>query len=217
MYTGLIEEIGEIKEVKKSESSLYFRVAAKKVIEGLKIGDSVAINGACQTVIEMTDRDFIVFASSETLSITTFDTYKTGTKVNLERTMRLSDRLDGHLVSGHVDGTAVLMKSERKGEGHELTFSADTRFFSQIVKKGSITVDGISLTVADIEGDTFKIAVIPHTFNSTTLKHLKIGGKVNIETDMIAKYVEKYLSSNHNNRNKDSHVDMSLLERNGFL
>lgn len=216
MYTGLIEEIGEIIEIKKSDKSLYLKFAAKKILETLKIGDSVGINGTCQTVIEISDRDFTVFASSETISITTFDTFKTATKVNLERTMRLSDRLEGHMVSGHVDGTAIVKKIEQVGESKEITFETKPEFFTQIVKKGSITIDGISLTIADIEALTFKIAVIPHTFYSTTLQYRKIGDKVNIETDMIAKYVEKYLSSNHNT-NKDSNINTSLLERNGFL
>lgn len=213
MFTGLIEEIGEISSIKKADKSLYLTIKASKIPDGLKIGDSVGVNGACQTVIEFDEASFKVFASEETLSVTTFNDFKIGTKVNLERTMRLSDRLDGHLVSGHVDGTANVESIKNQGEAFEFTFKTKPEFFTQIVKKGSITVDGISLTVAHSDTDTFKIAVIPHTFKSTNLQFLRTGDRVNIETDMIAKYVEKYLSSNHNN----SKIDMNLLERNGFL
>lgn len=213
MYTGLIEEIGEISGLKKADKSLYLTVKASKITEGLKIGDSVGINGACQTVVECSPSSFTVFASNETLEVTTFNDFKIGTKVNLEKTMRLSDRLDGHLVSGHVDGTAAVKSVQKAGEAYDFIFEADSCFFTQIVIKGSITIDGISLTIADVSGCTFKVTVIPHTYKSTTLQYLKSGDRVNIETDMIAKYVEKYLSSNHNNSN----IDMNLLERNGFL
>lgn len=213
MYTGLIEEIGEISGLKKADKSLYLTVKASKIPEGLKIGDSVGINGACQTVVDYNTSSFTVFASNETLEVTTFNDFKIGTKVNLEKTMRLSDRLDGHLVSGHVDGTAIVKSIQKAGEALDFVFEVAPHFFTQIVKKGSIAIDGISLTVADVSDSTFKITVIPHTYKSTNLQYLKSGSRVNIETDMIAKYVEKYLSSNHNNSN----IDMNLLERNGFL
>lgn len=213
MYTGLIEEIGTISQTNFTDGSLYLNIDCHKVLDGLKIGDSVAVNGACQTVIEITEKSFRVFASSETLSLTTFCDFKAGQKVNLERTMRLSDRLDGHLVSGHVDGTAVIKYIKTVGETTEFTFETSSALAKQIVKKGSVTVDGISLTVADIQGCEFKIAVIPHTLKNTILQYLKIGGRVNLETDMIAKYIEKYLLSNDNNSN----IDTNFLERNGFL
>lgn len=213
MYTGLIEETGRISDIKTSGGSMYLTVECQKVLDGMKIGDSIAINGACQTVIEFSKNSFKVFASFETLNITTFKDFKTSTEVNLERTMRLSDRLDGHLVSGHVDGTAKVLSFKKVEEAYKFTFEIDSELSKQIVKKGSITIDGISLTVAEISGNIFSIAIIPHTFQTTTLRNLKIGDKVNIETDTIAKYIEKYLLSNDNS----SKIDTNFLERNGFL
>lgn len=217
MFTGLIEEIGTITELKKADNSLYLTVSCKKVLDGIKIGDSIAINGACQTVIEFTGNSFKVFASSETLEVTAFNFLKTGKKVNLERTLRLCDRLDGHMVSGHVDGTGTVKNIVKSGEAFIFTFETSENLAKQIVKKGSVSIDGISLTIADINDVSFSIAVIPHTLHNTTLQYLNTGDKVNIETDIIAKYVEKYLLSNNNISNKTTSVSMDLLERNGFL
>lgn len=213
MFTGLIQEIGKIKAIKHSNDSIILTISAKNVLKEVKIGDSIAINGACQTVIEFDNDSFTVFASPETLSVTTFSSFKTGDIVNLERTLRLCDRLDGHMVSGHVDGIATLRSKNKSGNAFEFIFETENRLCKQIVKKGSVTIDGISLTIADITDDLFKIAVIPHTYENTNLHTLNIGDNVNIETDIIAKYVEKYLSSNDNRSN----IDMNFLERNGFL
>lgn len=217
MYTGLIEEIGTISNIQKSDNSVYLTIDCAKVLDGIKIGDSISINGACQTVTEFNGKSFKVFASSETLSVTTFKSFKTGQKVNLERTMRLCDRLDGHLVSGHVDGIADVKEIKKIGETTEFYFETSKEHARQIVKKGSVTIDGISLTVAEIKDNCFKIAVIPHTIKSTNLQYLKLKDRVNLETDMIAKYIEKYLLSNDNSNNTDARIDMNLLERNGFL
>lgn len=213
MFTGLIQEVGTVEIIKKSNASIILTVKADKVLNDVRIGDSIAINGACQTVIELNDSTFSVFVSAETLSVTTFSKFKVGSVVNLERTLRLSDRLDGHMVSGHVDGIAKLCAKNKVGDAYEFIFEAENRLCKQIVKKGSVTIDGISLTVADITDKLFKIAVIPHTYENTNLYTLTIGDNVNIETDIIAKYVEKYLSSNDNRSN----IDMNFLERNGFL
>ena len=216
MFTGLVEETGKIASLKKADSSLYITVQCSKVLDGLKIGDSIAINGACQTVIEFTQDSFTVFASCETLSVTTFSSFKEGRIVNLERTLRLCDRLDGHLVSGHVDGTAIITKIVKSGDTTEFTLDVPSELVSQMVKKGSVTVDGISLTIAAINNKDITIAVIPHTLKSTNLAYLKVNDRVNIETDMIGKYVEKYLLSN-DNINKTSNISIDLLERNGFV
>lgn len=213
MFTGLIQEIGTVKTVTHSNNSIVLTVNAEKVLKEIKIGDSVAINGACQTVIKFDTKSFTVFVSPETLSVTTFSSFKVGKILNLERTLRLCDRLDGHMVSGHVDGIATLRNKNRTGDAFEFIFETENKLCKQIVKKGSITIDGISLTVADITDTLFKIAVIPHTYEKTNLHTLSIGDNVNIETDIIAKYVEKYLSSNDNR----STIDMNFLERNGFL
>ncbi|MBS4760626.1 MAG: riboflavin synthase [Clostridium sp.] len=213
MFTGLIEEIGIISNIKKQNSSVLLTVKCKKILDGLKIGDSVGINGACQTVTEINTSEFSVFASYETLAVTNFTNLKVGDEVNLERTLRLSDRLDGHIVSGHIDGIAKVTSVEKIGETTKFSFETSHELAKQIVKKGSVSIDGISLTVADINKNVFSIAVIPHTLKSTTLHNLRIGSSVNLETDMIAKYVEKYLLPNDNNSN----IDADFLERNGFI
>ena len=213
MFTGLIQETGIISDIESQSDSRILAIKPNKVLKDLKVGDSIAIDGACQTVIQYNSDEFRVFVSSETLAVTTFSKYKIGTIVNLERTLRLCDRLDGHLVSGHVDGIAQLSKKNNVGDTTELYFDIPDKLTSQVVKKGSVTINGVSLTVADIVDNTIKIAVIPHTLSETNLNSLKIGDNVNIETDMIGKYVEKYLLSNHNSSN----IDMNFLERNGFL
>ena len=213
MFTGLTEEIGTILSVKKTAGGLYLTIQSNIAINSLKIGDSIAINGACQTVTDISSDNFSVYATPETLSVTNFKEYTQGTKVNLERPIKLSDRLDGHIVSGHIDGTAVIADIIKHGESFEFTFNTKEEFLKQIIKKGSVTIDGISLTVADKNNNSFKIAIIPHTYTATTLQYKKVNDTVNIETDIIAKYIENYLSSNHNNSN----IDLDLLERNGFL
>ena len=213
MFTGLIQEAGKIVLIERNNNSLILTISANKVLNELKIGDSIAINGACQTVIEFDNQTFKIFVSSETLAVTTFGQLKIGSIVNLERTLRLCDRLDGHLVSGHVDCVGVFEKKSNVGETTEMFFRIPEEYCTQVVKKGSISINGVSLTVANIDKNIIKIAVIPHTIENTNLKELKTGDNVNIETDMMAKYVEKYLSSTHNSSN----IDLSLLERNGFL
>ena len=213
MFTGLIEEIGIISKIEKKDSSVYLTVECKKVLDSIKIGDSIAINGACQTVIEFSNSWFSVFASYETLLVTNFSDLKVGDHVNLERTLRLCDRLDGHMVTGHVDEKAKIEKIEKIGESTKFSISVSNSISQQIVKKGSITIDGISLTVANINNNVFDIAVIPHTLKSTTLQFRKKGDIVNVETDIISKYVEKYLSSNDNK----TKINMDFLERNGFI
>lgn len=214
MFTGLIEEIGTIEKISSIGNDIEFTIACNKILTGLKIGDSVAINGACQTVIEYTNSSFTVFATSETLKITNFSKLKLGDKVNLEKALRLSDGLDGHIVTGHIDGIAQISSIVSDSNTHFLTIELPENLIKQVVKKGSITIDGISLTIADANSSSIKLAIIPHTYDNTNLKYKKINDTVNIETDIIAKYIEKYLYSNNNNT---SNISMDLLERNGFL
>ncbi len=214
MFTGLVEEIGVISSIQNINNALYINVTANKIIKGLKIGDSIAINGACQTVIDLKGNEFKVYASNETVNVTNFLSYKKGSFVNLERPLKLDARLDGHIVSGHIDTTAKIYAIRQIAETREFEFEIDMKYKNQLVPKGSISVDGISLTIADVTDNKFKITVIPHTYNSTTMKYLKIGDIVNIETDIIGKYIENYLSSNDNINNN---ITIDLLERNGFL
>ena len=211
MFTGIIEEIGEIKNFHLSPNGARLEISCKKVLENVQLGDSIAINGCCQTVVEFSTTTFCVEVSPETLNITTFSNLKVGQKVNLERALTPSTRMGGHIVQGHVDLTGVLLKTEKLDNFYNMYFkTTDTKY---IVQKGSITINGISLTVADTNETCFKIAVIPHTYNNTTLQNTKIGEVVNIETDILGRYIEKFLSANNN---KKSNISMEFLIENGF-
>lgn len=208
MFTGIIEEIGEIKNF---QHNTVLEVSCHKILEDVKLGDSIAINGVCQTVIEFSKISFKVEVSPETLVVTNFSQLKAGMKVNLERALTPTTRMGGHIVQGHVDQTGELLKVEKLDNFYNMYFeTADTKY---IVKKGSITVNGISLTVADVNETCFKIAVIPHTFENTTLSGLKIGETVNIETDILGRYIEKFLSPQDNK----SKISMEFLRENGFV
>ncbi len=208
MFTGIIEEIGEIKNF---QHNTVLEVSCHKILEDVKLGDSIAINGVCQTVIEFSKISFKVEVSPETLAVTNFSQLKAGMKVNLERALTPTTRMGGHIVQGHVDQTGELLKVEKLDNFYNMYFeTADTKY---IVKKGSITVNGISLTVADVNETCFKIAVIPHTFENTTLSGLKIGETVNIETDILGRYIEKFLSLQDNK----SKISMEFLRENGFV
>lgn len=213
MFTGIIEEIGTVLAIRKNNNSAYIKIHANVVLEDTKIGDSISVSGACQTVI-VKDKDFFeIFTSSETLKLTTLGDLKPGDKVNLERAMKLSSRLGGHIVSGHVDTKVTLISKKNIGEANELVFKAPAEQLRQVVKKGSVTIDGISLTVADTFDDKFSVAVIPHTFENTTLGYLHEGDFANLETDLLSKYIEKYLLSDHNK----SAISMDFLKENGFF
>ena len=215
MFTGIIEETGTVKSFSKEKNGAKLIINANIVLENTKIGDSIAINGVCQTVTEIANDNFSVMVSDETLSVTTFENLKTADKVNLERALTLQSRLGGHIVSGHVDCTGKLVSKEYLSGFYNLYFEIPKNFTKYIVFKGSITINGISLTVADIESDIIKIAIIPHTFENTNLKYLNTGDKINIETDILAKYVENLLKLNDNDKN--SKIDMKFLEENGFV
>lgn len=207
MFSGLSEEIGLIKSFKKTKDGATIEIEASKILEDIKIGDSISINGACQSVVDFGANWFKVETTNETL--TTIKPLKTGDKVNLERALKLNGRLGGHLVSGHVDFTAVVKEIINDGFSKRIKFSAQTKY---IVKKGSITVDGISLTVSNVEKDAFEVSLIPQTLKDTTLKDLKINDYVNVEVDMLAKYVEKFLFKEDNS----SKITENFLKENGF-
>lgn len=211
MFTGIIEEIGEINNFNLSPNGARLEISCQKVLENVQLGDSIAINGCCQTVIEFKSNSFSVEVSPETLKVTNFSKLKQGQKVNLERALTPTTRMGGHIVQGHVDLTGTLLKVEKLDNFYNMYFeTTDTKF---IVQKGSITVNGISLTVADVNETCFKIAVIPHTYQNTTLNKTQIGEIVNIETDILGRYIEKFLSVNNN---KKSNISMEFLIENGF-
>ena len=196
MFTGIVEEIGTIKSFDGSK----LVVECVKVLENTQIGDSIAIDGCCQTVVSMTNTTFSADVSAETLKIT--KGFKSGEKVNLERALTPQTRMGGHIVQGHVDGTAKYLGN--------MTFQLSSELDKYVVYKGSITVNGVSLTVSENENKTFAVAVIPHTLEKTNLKFLKPGDLVNIETDILGRYVEKFLYSQNNN------ITENFLKENGF-
>lgn len=193
MFTGIVEAVGEIKQIGSLEDGLSLSISAGSLdLTDLKIGDSIAVNGVCLTVTSLANKLFSVDVSRETLSCTQ-GLDKQGGKVNLEKALRLSDRLGGHLVSGHVDGVGEVIKFEPAGESYLLVIKLPASLPRYVAKKGSITVNGVSLTVNRIAGDELEINLIPHTLAATTLKDLKTGARVNLEVDMLARYVERLL------------------------
>lgn len=207
MFTGIIEEIGEISSITKSTIT----IKSKTVLEDAKLGDSIAVNGVCLTIVNLKKDEFTANVSEETFKITNFSELKSGDFVNLERALSLSSRLGGHIVTGHIDTVGEIVSIINKNEFYDLSIKFDKNFENYVVKKGSITINGISLTIAEINNNTVSVAIIPHTFNNTILKTLKPKDSVNIEFDILAKYVEKNLSTKNNS------ITMNFLEENGFV
>lgn len=195
MFTGLIETVGTVVTITPLGDVTEFSIYAPAIAPELRHGDSVAISGACQTVTFMDANSFRVQMMPETLARTKLGGLRTGSLVNLERAMRLDTRIDGHLVAGHVDGVAEVAKIEALDDTRKIYFTADERLLGGIVEKGSVTVDGVSLTVIDAEAEFFSVGVIPTTLAETTIGGLRTGDRVNIETDMIGKYVKKFVEA----------------------
>ena len=213
MFTGIIEETGILKNFDKMSNGAAIEITCSKVLKETKIGDSISINGVCETVTEISTNSFAAKVSDETLNVTTFKNFKLGDIVNLERALTLNSRLGGHIVSGHVDCIGILLNIEKYSEFYNMEFEIPKEQSKYIVYKGSVTINGISLTVANIKDNRFKVAIIPHTFENTNLKYLKIGDNVNIETDILGKYVEKMLSV----RDNKSDISLEFLQENGFV
>ena len=208
MFTGIVEELGKILFITKNKLT----IEAHKVAEDVKIGDSIAVNGVCLTVTKINSNGFDADVSPETFRVTAFGKLKAGDVVNLERALPADGRFGGHIVSGHIDGVAKICILQNDNDFYNLVLEIDEKESKYVVKKGSITVNGISLTVAEIDGNTVRIAIIPHTYENTNLKELKPGNYVNIETDIISKYVEKFLSM----RDNSTGISMDFLRENGF-
>ena len=190
MFTGLIEEGGRVAAIRPGERGARLEVEASVVLDGLELGDSVAVNGTCLTAVEIGPSGFAVDCVAETLRRTALGGLAPGDRVNLERPMRLGDRLDGHLVQGHVDGVGTVRSATPEGESTVLEVAAPEALLRYVVEKGSIAVDGVSLTVAGRLPDAFTVALIPHTMAVTTLGPQAVGRAVNLEVDVVAKYVE---------------------------
>jgi riboflavin synthase len=190
-------------------------VNANKILDDIKIGDSIAVNGVCLTVTEYANGYFIVDVMPETFEKTTLTTLKTGSRVNLERALRLADRLGGHLVQGHVDGTGVIIAKEKNSIAIVYRIKAKAEVLRYIVPKGSIAVDGISLTVIDVDNQSFTVSLIPHTAEMTVLGAKREGDLVNLESDIIGRYVEKLIKTKENPGK--SKIDLNYLAENGFI
>lgn len=220
MFTGLVEEIGKIIKITKGRNSYQFSIQAEKVLSDIKLGDSVATNGACLTVVERTNSSFTVDIMAETVKRTNFGKMKLGDTVNLERAMLLSDRLGGHLVSGHIDGIGKISNIKKEDIANIISVEAPKDLLYQMLNKGSITIDGISLTILSVNEKDFQVSIIPHTAQETTLIKKKTGDFVNLETDMIGKYVLRFLKPSKKEnltQAKASKLSMDFLAENGYL
>ena len=214
MFTGLIEEIGQIRAITKGNGSAKLTVAAQKVLADCKIGDSIAVNGVCLTVVDLQETAFTAEAMPETLARANLGALVSGQKVNLERAVALGTRLGGHLVSGHIDGTATIKTCSRADIAVVYELQAPQELLRYMVEKGSVALDGTSLTVTEVARDTFSVALIPHTGEQSVLG-LKISGDtVNVEVDMIAKYVEKFCRPAADSAQP---LGYEFLAENGFL
>lgn len=213
MFTGLIKEIGKIKSVTRNQEGAEISIHSKKLLKDIQIDDSVAVNGVCQTVTIVGEDYFTVQAVHTTLEKTNFKTLQVGQEVNMELALTLADRLGGHIVQGHVNGIAPITGIKAIGNNYLISITVDDNLMKYIVSEGSITIDGISLTVATLKGNKATMSVIPHTFNNTILKNKRMGSYVNIEVDVIAKYVENLLK--YQNKNSSKITDTWIREQ-GF-
>jgi len=220
MFTGIIEGLGTIREIRPEGQGKRMTVDADFFLEQTKIGDSVCVSGACLTVVMIDDKRFTVDISPETLAKTTFKGAKIGDRVNLERALRLSDRIDGHLVSGHIDGIGTVTLKQNIGNAIIVSYKVPELISHYMIQKGSVAVDGISLTINHCGHDSFDVSIIPHTAKLTTIGFKKTGDLVNIETDMIGKYVERFVGvKRHDEKTKGakSSIDMEFLTKTGFV
>ena len=215
MFTGLIEDLGTLRDLRIGHSQAQLTIATGLPMAELTLGESIAVNGVCLTVTSFGDGVFSADVSPETLNCTSLGRLSRGSRVNLERALRLSDRLGGHLVSGHVDGMAKITGLYQDGNAWRFTFKTETAVMDFLVAKGSVAIDGISLTVNEVSEETFSLAIIPHTLSLTTLKERKVGDEVNVETDLIGKYVARFLR--RGDSEKPQGVTMDVLAKHGFL
>ena len=211
MFTGIVEEMGTVRRLNQSPNRCELELSASKVLEGTQIGDSIAVNGVCLTVIRLGEEHFPADVMPETLRRSNLGQLKPGSKVNLERAMAANGRFGGHIVAGHIDGTGKILAMQPEGNAVLVTISATPELLRYVVEKGSIAIDGISLTVAKVSHTDFTVSLIPHTGEETTLLKHRPGEIVNLETDIIGKYVEKLMQP------KSGGVTMELLQQNGFF
>jgi len=219
MFTGIIEGLGTLNAIQPSGQGARLTVASEVSLETTGIGDSIAVNGACLTAVTISGNRFEVDVSPETLKHTTLGGARVGDRVNIERALRLGDRLDGHLVSGHIDGTGMIRQRKPLGNAIIITISVPKELTRYMIHKGSVAVDGVSLTINSLGPEAFEVSIIPHTAGLTTVGIKQPGSRVNIETDMIGKYIERFMTTPGDTTpaggKKD--IDIALLARSGFM
>ena len=216
MFTGIVEEMGQIRSIVRGASSAVLSIEANLILEDLKIGDSVAVNGVCLTATSIGAGGFTADVMHETLNRSSLGALQKGSHVNLERAMLANGRFGGHIVSGHIDGTGTIGSIQKDDNALWYTILADAKLLRYIVEKGSVTIDGISLTVADVQSDRFAVSLIPHTAKVTVLGEKRTGDIVNLETDIIGKHVEKLMKPTVEETKQKSGITMEFLAENGF-
>lgn len=217
MFTGIIEEIGQIESVQKGSKSAVLHIRCNEVLDGTRVGDSIAVNGVCLTVTSMNNRGYTADVMAETLERSSLGSLKSGSRVNLERAMPADGRFGGHIVAGHIDGTGTIVEISKDETAVWYRVRTEPDILRYIVEKGSITIDGISLTVARMSREDFSVSIIPHTQGNTTLADRRTGDIVNLETDIIGKYIEKLLQPKEPEQEQDgSKLTLEFLAEHGF-
>lgn len=216
MFTGIIEEIGEVESIKNIGNARRIAIKANKIFSDIEVGCSIAVNGICLTVTSWKDKVFFADIMPETMRSSGFKNIAVGSKLNLERAMLANGRFDGHMVAGHIDGTGTLVNMKHEDNSIVFTFKTTTDILKYIVYKGSVAINGISLTVSMVEDDKFAVSLIPHSLKETTMQYLKKGDIVNIETDIVGRYIEKFLLNKQETKTK-SKITNEFLISNGFM
>jgi len=217
MFTGLVEELGKVRATARGAHSIRMKLSAEKVLSDVKIGDSIAVDGACLTVVAYDANSFTVDIMPETYDRTTLSFLKPGNSVNLERTLRIGDRLGGHIVSGHVDAIGTLVSVTPRDNANILHIRFPENLGPFVIPQGSVAVDGVSLTIADCGIDWFEVSLIPHTWDVTVLSQKKSGDRVNVETDVLGKYIHRMSQLKGNIQPKESVIGTDFLSKHGFL
>ncbi|MCD4737445.1 MAG: riboflavin synthase [Bacteroidales bacterium] len=216
MFTGIIEETGSVESVSRSGQTATFTIKGQVVLEDLKVGDSINSNGVCLTVTKFSDKSFCVDAIAETLNKTNLGNLKPGSIVNLERAMPLNGRFGGHVVSGHIDGTGTLTKITSEGNSNKYKVTVDHELLRYMIYKGSVSIDGVSLTISEIGDGFFSVSIIPHTLKETTLIEKRTGDLLNIECDLFGKYIHKFLAESKPDGSVETNIDMNFLTKYGY-
>ncbi|MGL4446868.1 riboflavin synthase [Shewanella sp.] len=217
MFTGIIEAVGTLRKLERKGDDIRLTVASGKLdLSDVRLGDSIATNGVCLTVVQCLADGYVADVSAETVSLTGFANYRVGTQVNLEKAVTPTTRLGGHMVSGHVDGIATVEQRLVRGQAIEFWLAAPSELGRYIAHKGSITIDGVSLTVNEVDGSRFRLTIVPHTAGETTLIALQAGDKVNIEVDLVARYLERLMTFD-SQKSAQGGVTMEMLARAGFV